>query len=323
MDLRARFDQWRSTVRQIHDLEPGEADGPFEADVAAWSLGPLAVAGGYFTERRMVRGEQVVRRLQLDHYRILLPLGGTVLRHAAGDGRRQVAAGQMVVSDLSQPEVADCGTGELMQFIISRDALDALMPGPPAVHGLVPEGPMGALVTDYLTALTRRLPSLTASEAQDIVQPTLHLVAALLRPTMGGLAKARPAVQMAQRRRVLRFIEAELLNPDLGAEMICARLGLSRASLYRLLQPLGGVAACLQERRLRRLHAELSAPGPHHLGQLGYKYGFSSQAQMSRAFRALFGHAPRDTPAGQAPRIRGDGAAERLSFSDLLRGLDR
>ena len=322
MDPRLSFDQWRSTVQQIHDLEPaGERTG-FEAEVSAWSLGPLAVTGGQFAARRMVRGERLVRRLQLDHYRILLPLGGAQLRHAAGERRSLVSAGQMVFSDLSQPEAADCGRGELMQFIVGREALDALLPASPDVHGLVPEGPLAGLVTDHLAALARRLPALSGAEAQALVQPTLQLIAAMLRPVAEAPGEARAALQGAQRRRILRFIEAELLVPTLGPEMICARFGLSRASLYRLFQPFGGVMALVQERRLRRLRDELAGPGPHHLGQLSWRYGFSSQAQMSRAFRALFGHAPRDTARGLAATARAPAGAEALSFAEILRGLE-
>lgn len=305
MDPRASFDEWRSTVQQIHDLEPDSSSDGFVADVTAWSLGPLVVAGGFFTGRRMVRDERVARRLQLDHYRILLPLGATRLQHSTGDARSIISAGQMVFSDLSRAEEADCGSGELMQFIIGREVLDEMLPGAPAIHGLVPGGPMGALLTDHLTALVRHLDGLSAAEAQSLVVPTLQLVAAFLRPTTETLAEARPAVQTAQRRRILHFIEAELLNPSLTQDAICARFGLSRASLYRLFQPMGGVAAHVHERRLRRLHAELAGPGSHHLGQLSYTYGFSSQAQMSRAFRALFGHAPRDTvPACRCRFVR-------------------
>ena len=69
------------------------------------------------------------------------------------------------------------------------------------------------------------------------------------------------------------------------------------------------------------LRAELTGPGPHHLGQLTWKYGFSSQGQMSRAFRALFGHAPRDTQPGEPAPAWGRAGTDDLSFSEILRQL--
>lgn len=318
-----KFDMWRDTVQQIHDLELPEGTSPdsFDADVSAWSLGPLAVAGGYFTERRMLRGEKITRRLQIDQYRILLPLGDTIVRHSARDQRRIVRSGQMIFSDLARAEEADCGTGRLMQFIINRDMLDALLPGPRDLHGFVPEGPLASLVTDHLTALVQKLPALAAGDADPVAQATIRLIAATAGAAQVPSETTGPALDMAKRQRILRHIDKHLLDPDLGQDALSKTFGLSRASLYRLFQPLGGVAAYVQERKLHRLRAELAQPGPHHLGELTWKYGFSSQGQMSRAFRALFGHAPRDTQPGILCRTEVGGDNEALSFSDILRQL--
>lgn len=318
-----KFDMWRSTVQQIHDLEPvGKGqETAFEADVTAWSLGPLAVAGGYFTERRMLRGDRITRRLQIDHYRILLPLGGTTVRHVAGDRRQTVSTGQILFSDLSRAEEADCGTGDLMQFIIARDSLDQLLPRSPDLHGLVPQGPLASLVTDHLTAMVRRLPQFDMADAQVAAMATLHLIAATVRPDE-TVAEHRPAVETALRRRVLRHVEANLLDPALSQDVLCRTFGLSRASLYRLFQQLGGVASYIQDRKLRRIHQELAGPGPHHLGEISWRYGFSSQAQMSRAFRARFGHAPRDTESGQTAAPVQHAEERLLSFGDILRQLE-
>lgn len=318
-----KFDMWRETVQQIHDLQLPDGALPerFEADVSAWSLGHLAVAGGFFTEQRMVRTEKITRRLQIDQYRILLPLEGTIIRHQARDQRKLVRQGQMIFSDLARAEEADCGTGRLMQFIVTRDTLDALLPGPRDLHGFVPEGPVAGLVADHLAALVRKLPSLAARDAEPVTRATLQLIAATAAPAQLTAETGRPVLDMAKRQRILRHIDKHLLDPDLGQETLLATFAMSRASLYRLFQPLGGVAAYIQERKLHRLRAELTGPGPHHLGQLTWKYGFSSQGQMSRAFRALFGHAPRDTQPGEPAPAWGRAGTDDLSFSEILRQL--
>ena len=318
-----RFDMWRGTVSQLHELTLPE-DGPplpFQAEVAAWSLGPFAVAGGQFSARRMVRDPALIRRLGIDHYRLLLPMEAAELRFSAGEKRRIVRPGQVIFSDLARTEEADCGPGELMQFLIARDVLDALMPAPPDLHGLVPEGPLGSLVVEHLRALVRALPGLSAEEARRASEASLHLIAALARG--GPAGDARPAIEIAARRRIMRQIEARLTDPDLSQDALQRAFGLSRSALYRLFQPLGGVAAHIQERRLRRIRAILSGPGPHHLGTLAWEHGFASQAHMSRAFRALFGHAPRDTGPSvarlAAPEARPD---QLVSFEPLLRRLE-
>jgi AraC-like DNA-binding protein len=318
-----KFDMWRDTVKQIHDLELPEGTLPhsFDANVSAWSLGPLAVAGGYFTERRMLRGERITRRLQIDQYRILLPMGETLVRHSAREQRRVVRRGQMIFSDLARAEEADCGTGELMQFIINRDTLDALLPGPRDLHGFVPEGPLASLVTDHLTALVQKLPALAAGDADPVAQATIRLIAATAGAAQVPSETIGSALDMARRQRILRYIDKHLLDPGLNQETLGSAFGMSRASLYRLFQSLGGVGAYLQSRKLHRLRAELAGNGAHHLGELTWKYGFSSQAQMSRAFRILFGHAPRDTQADNIRRTEGSLSGSTLSFDEILRQL--
>jgi AraC-like DNA-binding protein len=302
-----KFDMWRNTVQQIHDLElpAGVSPASFDAGVAAWSLGSLAIAGGYFTERRMLRGDRITRRLQIDQYRVLLPLEDTIVRHSVGDQRRIIRRGQMIFSDLARSEEAKCGAGRLMQFIIARDTLDTLLPEVRDLHGFVPEGPLAGLVNDHLTALVTKLPALTMAGADPVARATIHLIAAATGTASVSSKTIRSAVDMARRQRILRHIDKHLLNTALDHDTLSATFGISGASLYRLFQPMGGVAAYVQARKLHRLQAELAGPGPHHLGELTWKYGFSSQGQMSRAFRALFGHAPRETQPGPPAANRG------------------
>jgi AraC-like DNA-binding protein len=58
-----------------------------------------------------------------------------------------------------------------------------------------------------------------------------------------------------------RFFDTHLTSPALEADMLVGNFGLSRASLYRLFSPIGGVAAYIRRERLRRiaLAAELRA----------------------------------------------------------------
>ena len=88
----------------------------------------------------------------------------------------------------------------------------------------------------------------------------------------------------------------------LGAASIGAALKVSRATLYRLFEPHGGVASYLRERRLLRIHATLCAPGPRRsLAAIAEDHGFQSAAQFSRAFRAQFGYSPSEAASAGQP----------------------
>jgi AraC-like DNA-binding protein len=322
---RESFEVTRDMVRQVHDLRlpAGALPQGFKAYVRAWSPGPFAFFAGTFDERVMVRDERMVRTLQVDNYRLLIPLQTTTLRFSTQDEHQQVMAGEVVFSDLARSEEVHCSSGTFAQILIGRDRLDALLPQAARLHGVVPRGALAQLVADHLRAFTRDLSQIKATEATRVAEATLQLIAALA--SSGPVTEvARPAVETALRRRIIRHINENLLDPTLNSDRLCRDFGLSRASLYRLFQPLDGVSNFIGERRLRAVHHELSQPGLHHLGQVSLKYGYSSQGQMTRAFRNLFGYAPRDTQ--QAPAHQSSGneteAERRISWSRVLRQLD-
>jgi AraC-like DNA-binding protein len=93
-----------------------------------------------------------------------------------------------------------------------------------------------------------------------------------------------------------RYVEDNLTARDLGAAKLAATFGLSRASLYRLFAPVGGVASFIRERRLARAHLELTTPGLQNrrIGPIAYQAGFHSIAAFNRAFRAAYGETPRN-----------------------------
>jgi AraC-like DNA-binding protein len=106
-----------------------------------------------------------------------------------------------------------------------------------------------------------------------------------------------------------RYVEDNLTARDLGAAKLAATFGLSRASLYRLFAPVGGVASFIRERRLARALHELTTPGLQNrrIGPIAYQAGFHSIAAFNRAFRAAYGETPRNVRkpnSGLAPDVK-------------------
>jgi AraC-like DNA-binding protein len=95
---------------------------------------------------------------------------------------------------------------------------------------------------------------------------------------------------------ICRFIESNLAARDLGPERIARTFGLSRASLYRLFKPVGGVASYVRARRLNRARQELLAAGldNRRIGPIAYQSGFRSITAFNRAFREIYGETPAD-----------------------------
>jgi AraC-like DNA-binding protein len=82
-----------------------------------------------------------------------------------------------------------------------------------------------------------------------------------------------------------------------GVDKLARTFGLSRASLYRLFEPVGGVASYIRTRRLARARQELTAPGleDRRIGPIAYRAGFHSIPAFNSAFRPAYGQTPRST----------------------------
>lgn len=93
--------------------------------------------------------------------------------------------------------------------------------------------------------------------------------------------------------RAERLIQAEFSASDCLPARLAEQLGVSRATLYRVFAPLGGVRRQIQERRLLAAHEALSDPlEPRRLARIASDLGFGSAALFSRSFRERFGQSP-------------------------------
>ena len=96
-------------------------------------------------------------------------------------------------------------------------------------------------------------------------------------------------------RQICRFIEQNLEDPDLCADTLLDAFGVSRATLYRMFEPLGGVQAYLTHRRAASALYYISL----NEGRRGFvkaaceRWGFSSPTNFNRTVQRLFGNSPK------------------------------
>jgi AraC-like DNA-binding protein len=91
---------------------------------------------------------------------------------------------------------------------------------------------------------------------------------------------------------VLDYIDVHLGECELDERMIRERFNLSRATLYRRFQLLGGVSNYIRERRLQLAYRHLQRDPTCSLTWLLYEVGFASERQFQRSFQARFGMSP-------------------------------
>lgn len=278
-----------------------DAGESFHAMSATLAVGPALMIESRSTSVVYDRTPLHLARSPIDHFQATLYLVGG---YHVDAGRRAatVAAGDVGLVDMAQAarthvvSEARCGEAHFLTAVLPRAALAALLPVPDAVHATVVGGrtPVGRLLRAHILGLWSGAPALAPAEAE----PTVPTLAGLVARAAGWSGEADLSVAKATRAAlfaaIVRHVERRLADPDLGADAICRRFGVSRASLYRMFEPHGGLMHYVQDRRMKRAFAMLVAPEHRHrrLIDIAGDCQFASDATFARAFRRHYGHAP-------------------------------
>ncbi|MGE3710764.1 MAG: helix-turn-helix domain-containing protein [Hyphomicrobiaceae bacterium] len=133
----------------------------------------------------------------------------------------------------------------------------------------------------------------------------MGMIAACLRPLNATMQEARSPIQDVALLRAKRIVESNLHSPRLTPDFLCKALGVSRRSLYRSFERLGGVHHYILQRRLSRIRRELNNPDNLcRIADLAESYGFSRQETFWRAFKRRYGATPGDIQAHRALNVR-------------------
>lgn len=330
---RAQFDAWRDSISVVFDAAPLAGRRPedgFAASVRAHHLGGLIVSRADFAAQRFRREKARAAVDGLDHYLVqLYATGGLV--GTADDRERVLRAGDVQILDLGRPNATEAQASATIAIVVPRDTLRQVLPAAGDLHGLVlrGDGSAGGLLADYMHALAARADTIAVADAAAIARATTGMIAACFHATAETRARARTQIETTMLERIQRHIAANLGAPGLHAEALCGAFRLSRSQLYRLFEPLGGVAAYIQEQRLAQAYAELSDPAHGHrrIYDIAFSGGFASEAHFSRAFRRAFGLSPSEARAHarNPPAILGRTASNDAKpgggYEEWIRGL--
>ena len=305
-----QFDAWQDSISVIFDVAPPDGHKPeqgFAATVRAYHLGSLLISEVDFDGQRFVRDRRKTVADGLDHYLVQLYDKGGLIGEASDRGR-QLLAGDVQILDLTQSNVTQAAASGTVAIVVPRDTLDQALPAPGDLHGLVLRGGsvMGGLLRDYMRSLLARADDITMADAPHVAQATTDMIVACFQSTTETTERARSSIEKTMLQRIRRHVAASLGSPGLDAEALSAQFRISRTRLYRLFEPLGGVARYIQEQRLARAYAELGNPAHDHrrVYEIAYALGFTSEAHFSRLFRSTFGLSPSDVRArAQAARV--------------------
>jgi AraC-like DNA-binding protein len=234
-----------------------------------------------------------------ERFAICLLINGSVTG-LAGDGPMQADRGDVTFVDLSRPlamrQSAAEGIVEGVTLWTARDRILPLVSNENAMHGLVlkAESPAGAVIGATLRTFARAAAKMRLTDFDAVAEGLVALAAKSTAPVLARDLDAVASSPVATFVTIRRHIDRNLASPDLSADSIAAEFGLSRASLYRLFEPAGGIAKYIRKARLSRAFQEIAAPefSNRRIGHIAYTLGFKSVSAFSRLFHEVYGVTP-------------------------------
>jgi AraC-like DNA-binding protein len=256
----------------------------------------------------MARSDVTIARDALDVVALRLQLSGRLTAHL-GESAVEARDGDLLFLDMKQTldltlAADESDAADVTLWVPRRKILAAVSRGD-ALHGYVVAGasPSGLLIGGCLRLLVEQAKAISAEQMDALCDGVVALIAKALAPELARLkgAETRSSVSLVI---IRRHIDQHLTQPGLNADSLAKRFGLSRASLYRLFVPVGGVAGYIRKARLDRACQELMASenSSRRIGPLAYSLGFRNVSAFNRLFKAHYGVSPREARE-RTPRL--------------------
>ena len=285
-----QFSAFRSAYQGVMDVSiVSDSLQSFPARQTVWNLDRLAFMRTKLPGENHAHREKHLKTCMLDHWYISVSFRSPKL-----DDWHEAEIPVPELHCLAKLFEREINHGRVLTLFVPYD-LFASTAGLDRMLDVRFEGALGRLLADYLFFLDRSLADLQYLEIPYIVEATRSLVAVCLAPSQDRLVEAQAPVDATLLGRARRMIEGRLADSDLTSETLCAALGVSRSRLYRIFEPLGGVASYIRKQRLQRTRDALSdIADTRSIYRIAEQWGFVDASAYSRTFRHEFGISPKE-----------------------------
>ncbi|MET8883833.1 helix-turn-helix domain-containing protein [Streptomyces rubiginosohelvolus] len=315
---RERVDFWRDVSSQLWvPYELGcerELENDFEAEIGVTGFGPVQVALMTSTRHTVQRAPKHIRQSDPEVFKLVcVERGGGRMTQ---DGRcTEFGVGDLVLFDTSRPFQAEfqehVSTSRVLFLVIPRSLLP-LPRDPRTLSATRIPGAcgVGALTSQFMLQLARHLDELSPSDAARMTTLSLDVLNVALADALDAGTTVPPHTrQRALMARIHAFIRDNLGDTRLTPAAIAAAHHISLRYLHKLFQQEGHtVAGWVRERRLERCRRDLADPhlAARPINAIAARWGFTSPAYFSQAFRDAYGVPPRQfrQECVSAPAVR-------------------
>jgi AraC-like DNA-binding protein len=292
-------------------------------DFVARATGTFILSEAKTPSMRLVRSTETLRRCGADGFAIHAQFSGDIAGRM-GDRSIRLQAGDIIFVDLLQTldlQISAATATDSVTLWMSRaKMLASLGPGfddESALHGFAVTGdsPAGALIGGSLRLLAQQAAKLTSVEMDALANGVTELTLKAVAPSLARIGGVNGRTPLASYVTLRRHIDRHLKSPTLGVDTLATTFGLSRASLYRLFEPAGGVASYIRKARLNRAWQEIVAAeyANHRIGPIVYRLGFKNLSAFNRLFKESYGVSPKQARERASQEVGG-------AFSCVLPG---
>ncbi|WP_027350623.1 AraC family transcriptional regulator [Halotalea alkalilenta] len=266
-----RFEKLQTILRcsalspRLHDDMPQEA---LEWSAYAHHFGKLITGMIALSPMRLNRSLEQ-RFSAPDHALILIVVSGMMVCRCYGN-TTSLLPGDILIQDLSQPIDLDIilppdrEQAEFQFIFIPRSSLDFNIDiGSLHGHSLTAASPLNRLLRQNFSSMLELFDAMNDEEIMTIGKSGLSVLLNIL-----GLVSGKEVLNLIEKgstlEKICLYIEANLATP-ISIDELCRKFALSRTSLYRLFEPLGGVATHIRNRRLAMAARMFRMPSMAHL----------------------------------------------------------
>jgi len=273
------------------------------ADITQTGPNPRATFRGWRLDRAFLydrrlndlghsRDARDLARYGLSHWTATLVLSGRMAADV-GMGLVTLMPGDLLFMNTNAPLRNEAHDVRVATLAMTVERLEDVLGPLDGLHGLVLREVYTRLYDGLVRSLFETLPTLDERTLPGVTKALGGLLHAALE-AHGRNDNTVPQSRDSTRLIALQaMIDARLGDQAFGPERVVVEAGLSRATLYRLLRPHGGLAGFVLGRRLEHLRRLLSDPHEHrHFGTIARAAGFSDEGQANRTFMARFGVRP-------------------------------
>ncbi|MFE2175087.1 helix-turn-helix domain-containing protein [Kitasatospora sp. NPDC059462] len=220
------------------------------------------------------------------------------------DGREAVLEpGDVVVHDLARPfRLAFPGDFRAKCLLLPRDVLglSASETAQVTARRFGSETPLGCLLSPLLAGLVDGAGDYAPHTLKLMARNAVDLLGLLADEVLARSGAETPGGDRALLLRIQEYIDRNLADPELTPEVIAQAHHISLRYLHKLFEGEDAtVRRWIQRRRLKECRHDLALHRHTTISAVAHRWGFTSAAHFSRAFRAAYGMSPREWRAVQ------------------------